>query len=57
MSELTPETKAFVLWLTDLRCPFSTHYNGTDSDQPRITFDKGSKNYTLEQVFEFWNET
>jgi hypothetical protein len=52
--ELT--NKDFIFWLCDLRCPFIVHYNGEDNTQSRITFDKGSKNYTLDQVWQFWNK-
>lgn len=48
------KTKQFILWLTDLHCPFNTHFNGEDQTKPKITFDKGFKNYTLDEVYEYW---
>ena len=51
---MNEEIKAFIIWLCDIRCPFSVHYNGIDKTKDRISFDKGSKNYSLDEVFQFW---
>jgi hypothetical protein len=54
MEELTPNIRQFILWLCDLHCPFITHYNGEDKTMPKISYDKGNKNYTLDEVFQYW---
>ena len=48
--------KRFTDWKDDPRCPFITHYNGTEPDQERISYDKGNKNYNIEGVWKFWSE-
>jgi hypothetical protein len=51
------KTKQFILWLCDLKSPFHVHYNGEDKTKPRISYIKGEKydkEYTLEEVFEFY---
>ena len=49
--------RQFILWLVDLHCPFSVHYNGEDKSKERITFDnKVHKNFTLDEVYRFWCE-
>jgi hypothetical protein len=48
------KTKQFILWKDDLKCPFSVYFNGEDKTKPRISYIKGDKQYTLEEVFEFW---
>jgi hypothetical protein len=54
--KLDPAFREFVLWLCDPRCPFTPHYNGTEPDQERVTFDKGNKNYTIDGVWKYWSE-
>jgi hypothetical protein len=49
--------KAFIEWMDDLKCPFHVNYNGEDKTKPKISYIKGEKydkEYTLEEVFEFY---
>jgi len=48
------QIKRFILWLCDLKCPFNTSFNGEDKLRPRVSFEKGNKNYSLEEVYEYW---
>jgi hypothetical protein len=54
--EITSNFKAFIDWKDDPHCPFTLHYNGEDPTKPKISYDKGGKNYTLDQVYNFWVE-
>lgn len=50
------EFKEFTKWKDDLHCPFNTHYNGEDPIKPKISYDRLSHNYTLEDVWQFWRK-
>ena len=56
-AEITDHFKKFILWKDDLHCPFIVHYNGEDSTRPKISYDKGNKNFTLDEVYEFWQNS
>jgi hypothetical protein len=51
---ITQEIKNFLNWKDDLNCPFSVHYNGTDANKPKVSYDKGNKNYTINEVYEYF---
>lgn len=50
------KTKQFVLWLCDVKCPFSQCHNGYDPTRERVCFEKSAKHYTLDQVFEYFEK-
>jgi hypothetical protein len=54
---IDPQTKAFIEWTDDPKCPFQTKYNGTDKTKPKISYIKGEKydrEYTIDEVFAFY---
>jgi hypothetical protein len=54
--KLDPDIRKFILWKDDLNCKFSLHYNGISDKKERITYDKGDSNYTIDEVFEYWQK-
>lgn len=50
------EVKEFIKWKDDLKCPFSVHYNGEDPTKPKISYLKVDKQYTLEEVWQYWQK-
>ena len=48
--------KKFLLWKDDPKCPFNVSFNGTDKSRPRISYEKGKKNYTIDEVYEYWSK-
>jgi hypothetical protein len=49
-------SKDFIFWLFDPKCPFTVSYNGIQKDHDKIRFEKLSKNYSIEEVFEYYQE-
>lgn len=36
------------------KCPFTTCYNGTDKDRPKIEYERLNKHYTVEDVMDYY---
>lgn len=48
------EVKDFIVWKDHPKNDFNTCFNGVDKSRPQICYEKGGKHYTIEQVFNYW---
>ena len=56
LEKLSADIRKFILWKDDINCKFTIHYNGIDPKRERVTYDKGDSNYTIDEVFEYWQK-
>ena len=46
--------KQFLDWKDDFRCPFLVSNNGEDKTRPKVSYKKGDKFFTFDELYKFW---
>jgi hypothetical protein len=46
--------KDFLKWKDDIKCEFSSCYNGEDKSRPKVCYERSGKHYTIDELFNYW---